>query len=387
MNGPSTGREPLALRTGRDPVPLGFVQDTHRLYLVARKREAQWPIAVLRRGWASATLPSGVDVSGRARLVTDRTDRDRILGLFQEKYGPDQFARWYRDPARVVEVEVGPSPPPGTPDPYDAWIEAEFDNIAEEYDHHILGNPVNRLLRDRSLEWLRVAFADARALLEVGCGSGIETLALLEDGHEVTAVDISERMLEVVRRKSRDAGTSERLRCVHLRAREIGELARDVGSPAFDGAYSTYGALNCEPDLRPVVEGLGRLLSPGRPFVAGVYNRWCLFETMSYALSLRWDRAAGRWHNPVPVGASRFCVDVFAFSAPEFRRRCAPEFSMVRVEGVPVVVPPSDLSPYIRKLPRHFDSWTRWDRFLGRRTPLKYLGDHFLMTFVRTGAG
>ena len=385
--GRSPSREPLSLRTGRDQVPLGFVQETRQIYLVARQREALWPIGILRRGWASVTLPSGVDVQGRARLVTDVADRERILGLFREKYGPDQFARWYHDPARIVEIATDPAFQPEGPDPYDAWIEAEFDNIAEEYDHHILGNPVNRLLRDRSLEWLRVAFADAPALLEIGCGSGIETLSLLEDGHEVTAVDVSEKMLEVVRRKSRDVGTSERLRCVHLRAKDIGQLAKEAGESTFDGAYSTYGALNCEPDVRPVVEGLSRLLPPGRPFVAGVYNRWCLFETMSYLLSLRWDRATGRWRNPVPVGASRFCVDVFAFSVPEFRRLCAPEFSLVRVEGVPVVVPPSDLSPYLRKLPSHFGAWTRWDRLLGRRSPLKYLGDHFLMTLVREGAG
>lgn len=382
----SVALEPLTLRTGRDPVPLGFVQEPRRLYLVARQREARWPIAVLRRGWASATLPSGLDVQGRARLITDRAERERILELFRQKYGPVQFARWYHDPARIVEIEVDPCLAPRASDPYDAWIEAEFDNIAEEYDHHILSNPVNRLLRDRSLEWLRVVFAEARALLEVGCGTGIETLSLLEEGHEVTAVDVSEKMLEVVRRKSRDAGISERLRCVHLRARDIGQLAKEVGDSAFEGAYSTYGALNCEPDLRPVAEGLGRLLSRRRPFVAGVYNRWCLFEAMSYALSLRWNRAVGRWHNPVPVGTSRFCVDVFAFSAPEFRRLFAPEFSVVHVEGVPVVVPPSDLSPYLRKLPGHFETWAQWDRLLGRRSPLKYLGDHFLMTFVRAGA-
>ena len=375
--------EPLSLRTDGGPVPLGFVMETRQLYLVARRREALWPVDILRRGHASATLPGGAELVGRSALIVDPVERDRVLGLFREKYGPRDFDRWYNQPARIVRIELDTHPGPGSTDPYDAWIESEFDNIAEEYDRHILSNPTNRLLRDRSLARLRTVFSDARALLEVGCGSGIETLSLLQDGHEVTAVDVSDRMLEVVRRKAREAGVAERLRCVHLRARDLGKLAKETGGSPFDGAYSTYGAMNCEPDLRPVVEGLAQLLPPGRALVAGIYNRWCGFEAAAYLLSLRFDRAAGRWRNPVRVGASRFCVDVFSFSVAEFRRVCAPEFRVARVEGVPVVVPPSDLSPYIQKLSRHFDTWVRWDLRLGRRWPLKYLGDHFLMTLVR----
>lgn len=374
---------PLTLQTSLGPVPLGFVTRERQLYLIAQKLSARWPIEILRRGRASASLPGGASVDGRVALVTDPEERVRVLGYFREKYGREAFAQWYDHPARVLDVDLDIALSAGAGDPYDDWIESEFDNIAEEYDHHILANPVNRLLRDRSLEWLRTVFAPSRSLLEIGCGSGIETIALLEEGHEVTAVDVSMRMLDVVRRKAHDAGMAERLRPVHLRARDLSRLVKETGATSFDGAYSTYGALNCEPALRPVVVELGKLLPPGRKFVAGVYNRWCLFETAAYSATLQFGRAVGRWRNPVRVGTSRFCVDVFAFSPPEFRRLWAPEFTPVRVEGVPVIVPPSDLSPYVEKLSRRLERWARWDRALGRRWPLRYLGDHFLMTFVR----
>jgi hypothetical protein len=131
-------------------------------------------------------------------------------------------------------------------------------------------------------------------------------------------------MLETVRAKARAEGFSERLRTRQLRASELGALLGDVGEAEFDGGYSTYGALNCEEELASIPPALHALLRPGGRFVAGVYNRWCLFELVGYALSGQPGRAFGRTHRPVPVGSSRFCVDIFAHSTSDFRRLFAP---------------------------------------------------------------
>ena len=77
-------------------------------------------------------------------------------------------------------------------------------------------------------------------------------------------------------------------------------------------------------------------------------------------------------------------MDVFAHSTGDFERLFAPWFSVERIEGVPVVLPPSDLVAYSEKFSRHFDTLARWDARLGRFGPFRHLGDHFLMTLVRT---
>ncbi len=378
--------ESLRLRTAGGDVPLGYAREPGRVYLVARSRAAQWPIDLLRTGAARLDLPDG-SLTGRPGLVTDPAERDRVLGLFRERYGPEAFARWYDRPARVIQVTLGPVGPgtdAGSP-AYYAWLRSEFDNVADDYDRHITGNRINRLLRDRSLAILRARFAGAQRLLEVGCGSGMETLPLLELGHEVTAVDISERMLATVRHKAEGAGVAARLTTRELAARDLGRLLATEGPASFDAAYSTYGALNCEPDLGPVATSLAELLRPGAPFVTAVYNRWCLFELAGYSLRIRPGRAFGRTRNPVPVGASRFCVDVYAHSVGDFERLLSPRFELERLEAVPVVLPPSDLVGYADRFDRHFERLAGWDARLGRRWPFNRLGDHFLMTWVRRG--
>jgi len=365
------------------PLPLGYVREAPAIWLVARERSARWPTEVLRSGTVTLHI-EGQTFSGRAELITDPLEKERVLDLFRCKYGERQFARWYAHPARILRVR-----PPAEEDAdgpsgrYRRWLAAEFDNVAEDYDRHITGNRVNRLLRDRSLAELRRSFASAHHLLEIGCGSGMETVPLLGDGHEVLCVDISERMLGVVREKARAAGLSEALRTVRLPAGRLAQLSEVVGDRPFDGAYSTYGAMNCEEEIGSVPSALFRLLAPGGRFVAGVYNRWCLFELVGYGLTGRWRRAFGRARSPIPVGSSRFCVDVFAYSVGEFRAYFDPWFRQERLEAVPVLLPPSDLVGYADRFSGRWDALSTLDRSLARRWPLRSLGDHFLLTFSR----
>jgi SAM-dependent methyltransferase len=374
----------LELLTPTGPVALGFVSEGSAVFLVGRERSARWPVTTMRAGVARVRFPGGA-TEGPISLVTDPAEKHRILDLFRAKYGNRRFERWYDHPARILRIETDAEPPPYASEsaPYYGWLTAEFDNVADDYDHHITGNRINLLLRNRSLAQLRRTFASSHSLLEIGCGSGMETLPLLADGHEMLCVDISSRMLEAVRTKARAEGINERLRTRQLRASDLGTLLREVGEAEFDGGYSTYGALNCEEDLSPIPPALHSLLRRDGRFVAGVYNRWCLFETVGYTLSGQPGRAFGRTQRPVPVGSSRFCVDIFAHSSSDFRRLFRPWFESERVEAIPVILPPSDLVGYAEKFSRHFDRLAAWDRSIGSRWPLRDLGDHFLMTFAR----
>jgi SAM-dependent methyltransferase len=371
------------LLIGRSPVPLGFVRQDGRVFLVARERSAGWPVVVLRDGRARLRLPEG-DVEGVTCLVKPGPERSRVLGLFETKYGSEAFARWYDHPARVVEVQLEERPGPDEPrGRYYRWLETEFDVVAPDYDHHILDNRMNRLLRDRSLALLRPTFHGRRSLLEVGCGSGIETLQLLREGHEIAAVDLSADMLAVVREKARKEGLSERLRTIKARAGQLRSEVELKELAPFDGAYSTYGAINCEPTLQPMEQGFAGLLGPGAPLVLGIYNRWCAFELMAYGLTGRLERALGRRVNPVPVGSSRFCVDVYAYSLGEVKRAFAPTFRAGAASAVPLFLPPSDLTSYSEKFASHFATLDRWDARLGRLPGFAGWGDHFLVRMTR----
>ena len=203
-------------------------------------------------------------------------------------------------------------------DSYYLWLEEEFDSVAYNYDEHIFGNKINTLLRDRSIEFLTGYLPKKSRILEIGCGTGAETLKMIRDGHEVVAVDISSNMLDILYEKARKENLTDNLTTFKLRASMIDQLLKNFGDGYFDLTYSTFGALNCEPSIEIIPKYIFRLLKRDGYFIAGVYNKFCLSETMLNLLSLRLNRLLWRIKNPIKEGRSRFCLDVYSFSYPEF---------------------------------------------------------------------
>ncbi len=366
----------VTINTGDRPVRLAYVNESDILYLISSDFDARWPSHLLRERRADFVI-NGEHRSGVPELITTGEDRSIVLDKFIAKYGRDYVSKYFNSPARFLKIGVSTEPAAGG-NSYYRWLEEEFDSVADDYDKHIFGNRVNVLLRDRSLRKIRKFAGKGQNILEIGCGTGAETLELLRDGHEVFAIDISGRMLENIQRKAREEGLIEGLGTRKLKASSVGDLLESFGPKSFDIGYSTYGALNCEPNIEDVPRALSMLLKPGGYFIAGVYNKFCISEIVSNVLSLNGSRLFWRLDNPVREGRSRFCIDVYSFSFREFMGIFGQYFRALETEGVPVILPPSNFRRLLELLGRRFEMLDAADRRISGIWPLKYLGDHFL---------
>ncbi|MDG6995227.1 MAG: methyltransferase domain-containing protein [Nitrososphaerota archaeon] len=303
---------------------------------------------------------------------------DPLLSIFTRKYGRLTVNRWYKGQRLYVQVSI--SKKLGALN-YDELVygdlEAAFDSVADSYDRHIFGNPINTWLRNVSIGVMKTIFRPGSTVLEIGCGTGTETLSLANAGIRVVACDISQKMLDVLTEKARSAGLSEAVVPVHCKPIELVSKMHILGISSLDGAYSTYGTVNTEPNLDVMIRSIHSILKEDAPLILGVWNKYCLYEMMGYTLKLNPGMAFARMKNPVPLGKSRFCVATNAFSVGELRMLLQPWFRIDNVLGVVVTLPPSNLTKYLPN-GRLLDFMKRLDLILGRTFPGNRVGDHFL---------
>ena len=262
-----------------------------------------------------------------------------------------------------------------------------FDAAADRYDADELGNRVLVHMRGRFFEQLRLAFGHRARLLELGSGTGTDAARLTsERGCRVALLDVSPRLLERAVTKVRAAGAESLLGAHLLGAGSVRELTAVYGKDFFDGAYSNFGPLNCEPELEPVAEGLAELVRPGGSLVLSLINRWCPPEVAWFALRGRLSDATRRWRGPVMAAAypgGPKDLPTFYYSRREIERSFRRTFRVEHVEALPLLWPPPYLDFLVAPVERLFRAIEPVDRWAAKLPFFRDLGDHVLMRLRR----
>lgn len=141
-------------------------------------------------------------------------------------------------------------------------VQRMFDNIAGRYDL------LNRVLSLRfDVRWRRQAIRflkqyGPKQVLDIACGTGDFSIAALDAGAEqVTGVDISEKMLELGRKKLAEKGLQGRITLVQGDSEALG-----FPGDSFDAATVAFGVRNFE-HLDIGLRETYRVLRPGAPLV------------------------------------------------------------------------------------------------------------------------
>ena len=109
-----------------------------------------------------------------------------------------------------------------------------------------------------------------KKVLEIGCGIGTDTINFARGGAEVTAVDLTEKSLEVARQRAGVFGVEEHVRFVRSNAERLTEA---VPVEPYDLVYS-FGVIHHTPHPERVLEEIRRYVTPESTVKIMVYNLW-----------------------------------------------------------------------------------------------------------------
>ena len=155
-----------------------------------------------------------------------------------------------------------------------------------------------------------------KKVLEIGCGIGTDTINFARHGAQVTAVDVSEKALEVARSRARVFGMEERIRFLQGNAEKLSEF---VHVEPYDLIYS-FGVIHHTPHPERVIEELRKYSSGQSTIKIMVYNRWSwkvLWILLAYGKGRFWklNRLIAE-HSEAQTG----CPVTYSYSRTDGRR-------------------------------------------------------------------
>jgi ubiquinone/menaquinone biosynthesis C-methylase UbiE len=222
-----------------------------------------------------------------------------------------------------------------------------YDRIAEDYDALVVED-----FWMRRLLWAHytAVFRPGAHVLDVACGTGLDSLFLAAQGMWVTGIDISPQMIAQLRAKARRQGLEDR---IEAHADDV-ETLRSWTEARFDGIVSAFAGLNTIRDLGAFAADASRVLRPqGRLIVHGLAptDVWTQLRLLA---RLQWRAARAR----------------------RARRQRSVIISGQEVQHallVPAEIYPHVFAPYFR-LCRSYALGFLWPQGMGRRMPSSLAG-------------
>ncbi len=255
-----------------------------------------------------------------------------------------------------------------------------FDELAATYDESFTDRLAGRWLRSMVLERVTVLLPNAANILEIGCGTGEDAIHFANLGHEVMATDVSDAMLRRARLKLAQVSpeVGERVRTATLDAADP-ELAGLANDRNFDLVFSNFGALNCIADLKPLFCYAEERLNPGGHLAITLMGRFCLWESLGFALRGDFRRATRRWSGRSQLSASGMVQSVWYPTIGAIKRMMPANFLTTGIYGIGALVPCTEFFGLCERRPTFFHRLSRIENAVASWWPISRLSDHFLI--------
>lgn len=157
-------------------------------------------------------------------------------------------------------------------------------------------------------------FKRGDAVLNIGCGTGRESIALAKEGYIVTAFDIVPEMIAIAKQQARDHD-------VHVDFRVINALDMDFLPESFPFVFFSFNGIECilgRNNQEKVVRDVFTILKPGGYFIltsrsgAAFGRRWLAWCWM--LLTHPWQKH--KWGPYYVLGDKRFGEYHIHYSSP-----------------------------------------------------------------------
>jgi len=256
---------------------------------------------------------------------------------------------------------------------------AAFSAQSVYFDELYSANEIIRYKRERVRNHLLKYLKPQSQILELNAGTGEDAIFLARLGHHVHATDIAAGMQEKLIQKVKNAALEG---TISAECCSFDALDTLHSKGPYDCLFSNFAGLNCTGDLRQVLQSFEGLLKPDGIVVLVILPKFCLWESL-LVFRGRFKTAFRRFFSDQGRSAK---IDRTHFTCwyynPRFIRHILKDkFSVLELEGLCTVVPPSYIELFPAKYPVVYGWLCKIEARLKNKWPWKTIGDYYILSF------
>jgi ubiquinone/menaquinone biosynthesis C-methylase UbiE len=260
---------------------------------------------------------------------------------------------------------------------------AAFNKQAALFDDLYSGDTIIQYKRRRVREHILKLLQPRSRILELNSGTGDDAIFLAKRGHKIHATDISVLMQNLLAEKAKQNNVQKSISC-ELRSFTDLENLSDKGP--YDMIFSNFAGLNCTNELDKVLLSLNSLLKPGGIVTLVLLPKFSLWEFLLLfkgKFKTAFRRFSGEKGSKAHIEGEYFRC--WYYNPSFIKKRLRNSFTLIGIEGLCSIVPPSYLHGFAEKYPSFFRKLVKHEEELKTRWPWKVIGDYYIISFRKTG--
>ncbi len=255
-----------------------------------------------------------------------------------------------------------------------------FDDYAISYDLYFEENNITKILRKKIQTIFLSYFKKEDLILELNCGTGNDAIFLAQNGINIFATDISQKMIEVTSEKILKLNLENNITLEQKSIENIFELQ----TKNFDGIFSNFGGINCVTNISNVFYDVNNLLKPNGIFILNYMNKFCLFETIAFLKKGKLKKAFERLHkNGVDVKLQNEYVKTYYYFANQIKQNSQKYFDIIQLTGLNFFSPNPNFIDFYNRHPKISNIFLNIENKVESIFPFYYFGDHAIVVLKK----
>ena len=250
-------------------------------------------------------------------------------------------------------------------------MEASFDKAAANYDESFTNTEIGQLQRALVYAELSKHLTSVQNILEINCGTGEDAIWLAKQNFNVTATDISPKMIEVAKSKAN----------LNFTTVDINSIATTFIGQKFDLLFSNFGGLNClsKSELKNFFANIDSILSKNGKLALVIMPKNTLWEQFYFLAKAQFKNIYRRKKDNVIVQVDGENVPTYYYNPKDIVNLAKANFEMVAVKPIGFFVPPSYLDGFFKNKKGILRFLNRLEQGIKNHSSLSKYADHYII--------